>query len=368
MTNDFPPRAGGAQQYVWNLVRHLPAERVAVLAPNWPGWRKHDQAQAFSVERWPATSLWPTPDLRRRLRSMVREMDCDVVLFGHGFPLPLLGPGLAAHGVPYVALTHGVEFWLARTPGFRQALRRSLAGARHVTAVSEYTALIVRRAVPSHVALSVLHPAVDPERFSTQGDGAAVIRRHGLDGNRVILCVSRLVPRKGQDVLIAAMPLVRRLVPDAALVLVGAGPYRSRLEAMAQEAAPGSVVFTGEVAGEDLPEYYAAGEVFAMPCRSRLGGLEVEGFGIAFLEAAAAGKAAVAGRSGGTAEAVQDEVTGVLVEGKEPKAVALALTRLLLDSALSRRLGEAGLRRVQADFTWRARAAELVEILSAAAG
>jgi phosphatidyl-myo-inositol dimannoside synthase len=366
VTNDFPPRVGGVQQYVWNLTRSLPAEKVAVLAPNWPGWREHDRDQPFPVHRWPTGFLWPTSELAARVRSLTRQHKADVVLFGHGFPLPLLGSALD-HLTPYVVLTHGAEVWLARTPGLAAAMRSGLAGAREVTAVSRFTARTIRRLLPPGAPLSVLHPGVDEARFSPKLSGEAVRERWRLADRRVVLCVSRLVPRKGQDSLIRAMPMVRRLVPDAVLLLAGGGPYQGALHTLAVTQTPrGSVVLAGEVPDEDLPSHYAAGDVFAMPCRSRWGGLEVEGFGIVFLEAAAAGKPVVAGRSGGAHEAVADEETGLLVEGNEPKAVALAVARLLLDGPVAERMGAAGRARVETEFTWGHQAKKLAMILSSA--
>jgi phosphatidylinositol alpha-1,6-mannosyltransferase len=367
VTNDFPPRVGGVQQYVANLVGQLPADRVSVLAPNWPGWREHDAALPFPVHRWPGSSLWPTPELARRVRSLVREHDADVVLFGHGYPLPVLVPGLATEGIPSVVLTHGAEVWLARAPGVSATMRWALGRARAVTAVSRWTAGRLRSMVPDGVPLTLLHPAVDPNRFTGRSNGGAHTALGGLEGRPVVLCVSRLVPRKGQDVLIAGMGLVRELVPDAALLIVGDGPDRTRLEALAADAPKDSVVFAGQVGDEDLPSFYAGADLFAMPCRSRWGGLEVEGFGIVFLEAAAAGKAVVAGRSGGSDDAVEDQVTGLLVEGDEPKAVALAVARLLRDPGTLARMGSAGRERVERAFTWSHRARRLVEILRGAA-
>ncbi|TML02403.1 MAG: glycosyltransferase family 4 protein [Actinobacteria bacterium] len=365
VTNDFPPRVGGVQQYVWNLVANLPSRKVAVLAPNWPGWREHDERMPVPVHRWPTPFMWPTDALFRRVLALIEEHRAQVVLFGHGFPLPVMGPRLAAAGVPYVVLTHGAEVWLARTPAFGAAMRRAFAHARAVTAVSHYTARALRPLVPSNADFTVLHPAVDVDRFSSRADGAAVRAQHGLEDRRVVLCVSRLVPRKGQDVLIAGLPTLERLIPGVVLLIVGDGPYRGALE---RQAAPadGGVVFAGEVPDAELPAYYAAGDVFAMPCRSRWGGLEVEGFGIVYLEAGAAGRAAVAGRSGGSEEAVADEVTGLLVEGGEPKAVALALARLLRDGAELERMGASARARVEQDFTWTGRAQTLAAILRAA--
>jgi phosphatidylinositol alpha-1,6-mannosyltransferase len=368
VTNDFPPRIGGVQQYVWNLARNLPPDRVAVLAPRWEGWRDHDTAQPFPVHRWPATFLSPTPSLAGRAWSLAQEHGADVVLFGHGLPLPLIGPGLAARGLPYVVLTHGAELWLARSPVLAALLRRALAGARAVTAVSDYVARSLRRILPPGLPLSILNPGVDAERFAPSVDGSSVRERHGLGGGPVIVCVSRLVPRKGQDVLIRGMSLVRSYAPDARLLIVGDGPYRNQLDALAADAPPGSVVFAGQVDDADLPSHYAAADLFAMPCRSRWGGLEVEGFGIVFLEAASTGAAVVAGRSGGAAEAVADGESGLLVEGAEPKAVALAVARLLTDPDARARMGTAGRARVEAGFTWARQAERLAALLHAAAG
>jgi phosphatidylinositol alpha-1,6-mannosyltransferase len=368
VTNDFPPRVGGVQQYEWNVVRHLPPDRVMVLAPNWLGWKEHDAGQPFEIRRWPARFMWPTLDLERRVRSLAAAHRADVVLFGQGLPLSLLGPGLAERGIPYAVLTHGVELWMARSPGVRRLLSTALAGARAVTAVSGYTAQAIEPAMPPNVPLTLLPPAVDEQRFTPDADGLAIRDRHGLGERPVVLCVSRLVHRKGQDVLIGGMELLGSLVPAATLVIVGDGPYRPKLEEMARQAPPGSVVFTGEVPDEDLPAHYSASDVFAMPCRSRWGGLEVEGFGIVFLEAAAAGKPSVAGRSGGAAEAVVDGETGLLVEGAEPKAVALAVSRLLADRDRAAAMGSAGRARVERDFTWTKRAAELGAILARAVG
>ena len=366
VTNDFPPRVGGVQQYEWDLVRHLPPDRVSVLAPAWPGWREHDAEAGFEIERWPARFMWPLADLERRVRSLARRRRAEVVLFGQGLPLPLIGPALAADGLPYVAMTHGYELWMARLLGTSAALRRALASASAVTAISEHTARAIRPVVPRSVPFHILPPAVDTDRFSPLVDGSAVRERLGLGESKVILCVSRLVPRKGQDVLIRGMEIVHRLVPEAVLVIVGDGPYAPTLRRLAADAPPGSVVFAGPVAEDELPTHYAACDVFAMPCRSRWGGLEVEGFGIVYLEAAASGKPSVVGWSGGAPEAVADGITGWLVEGREAKAVALAIGRVLLDSDGSAAMGTAARARVQERVTWPARAAEMAGILRTA--
>jgi phosphatidyl-myo-inositol dimannoside synthase len=366
VTNDFPPRVGGVQQYVERLVAGLPADRVAVLAPVWPGWRDHDEAQPYAIERWPEQFLWPTRHLERRVVALASDHRADVVLFGHGFPLPWIAPGLAARGIPSVALTHGAEVWIARTPGLAAAQRRGLRACRAVTSVSAHTGDLMRAALGEPPPLTVLYPGVDGARFAPTVEGRPVRERFGLDGRPLVVCVSRLVPRKGQDVLIEAMRSVRARVPDAALLLVGDGPERDALTRAAATEPSGAVTLAGEATAEDLPAFYAAADVFAMPCRSRFAGFEIEGLGIVFLEAAASGKPVVAGRSGGAEEAVVDEQTGLLVEGAEPKAVALAMARLLQDGDLARRMGAAGRARVEAEFTWQRSAECLAGILARA--
>jgi len=368
VTNDFPPRMGGVQQYVFNLAANLPSDRVAVFAPNWPGARVHDAGLPFAVHRWPSNRLLPTGEAERRAASLAREHAADIVLFGHGFPLPLMGPRLVKRGIPYAVLTHGAEVWQACVPGWTGAMRRALRCARAVTAISRYTAGAIRASLGLSEPLTLLPPAVDERRFEPSVDGSAMRGAFGADGRRLIVSVSRLVPRKGHDVLIRAMPDVTRILPDAMLAIAGDGPYRGELERLAATLPPGTVHLAGAVPDEDLPAVYAAGDVFAMPCRSMYGGLEVEGFGIVYLEAAAAAKAVVAGRSGGAAEAVVDGETAVVAEPREPKAVALAIVSLLDDKQRSTLYGLAGRRRVEGAFTWGQRAAELANVLAEAAG
>jgi phosphatidylinositol alpha-1,6-mannosyltransferase len=217
---------------------------------------------------------------------------------------------------------------------------------------SEFVARTVRAVVSREIPVSVLYPGADAERFRPDLSGEVVRGRHGLTDRPVIACVSRLVPRKGQDVLIRAMPAIRRRVPDAALLIVGGGEYRDRLDELAAGAPPHSVYFTGEVSEQELPLHYAAGDVFAMPCRNRWGGLEVEGWGNVFLEAAACGKPSVAGDSGGAAEAVVDGETGLVVDGRHVGQVAEAVAGLLDDPQRAARMGKAGRARVERVHTW----------------
>jgi phosphatidylinositol alpha-1,6-mannosyltransferase len=367
VTNDYPPRVGGIQRTLEALVRQLPTERVAVLCPAWPGSERFDADAGYRVFRQPERFLWPTPDAGRRVRAAIAEWDAQVVLFGATYPLAALGPAVARRGTPFLSAAHGFEYWLSIAPGAHALMRRSTAKATRVPVMcSEFIARVVRTAVPDRVPVSVLYPGADTDVFHPGLPFEDVRARHGIGDRPVVVCVSRLVPRKGQDALIRAMPAIRRRVPDAALLLVGDGPYRARLEAMAAEE-PGSVVLAGEVLEADLPRYYRAGDVFAMPCRTRRGGLEVEGWGNVFIEAAACGRPVVVGDSGGARESLLDGATGVLVDGREIGAVADAVAGLLADPARAQAMGAAGRARVERHFTWPRAAAQLVGWLREAA-
>jgi len=203
------------------------------------------------------------------------------------------------------------------------------------------------------------------DAYSPQVDGAAVRERHGLAGRRVVVCVSRLVPRKGQDVLIRALPKIKRQVPDAALLIVSDGPHRAALERLAREqGVTRDVVFTGAVAWDELPAHYAAGDVFAMPCRTRRRGLDVEGLGIVYLEASATGLPVLAGDSGGAPNAVREGETGFVVAGRDVDAVADRLVTLLRDRELAARMGAAGRAWVESEWRWEKQAARLHTLLA----
>jgi phosphatidyl-myo-inositol dimannoside synthase len=357
VTNDFPPKVGGIQRTLESLWRQLPPDRVAVLAPSWDGVGTFDRDAPFPIQRDPSRFIWPTPAFGAGLRRAIERTGFDVVLFGDAFPLALLGPKLADLGVPYVVAAHGFDYWLSTVPVAHGVMGRMTSRASRVTACSEFIARRVRTAVPRHVPVSVLTTGADVERFRPDLPTADLRDRHAIGDRPLIVCVSRLVPRKGQDVLIRSMRAVQRRVPEAALLIVGAGPHLATLRRLAERAPNRSVFFAGEASEEDLPRYYAVGDVFAMPCRTRLGGLEVEGWGNVFLEAAACGRPVVVGDSGGARETLVHGETGLLVDGTAVDEVADALATLLEDPAYARRLGKAGRARVEREYTW-PRAAE----------
>jgi phosphatidyl-myo-inositol dimannoside synthase len=353
VTNDYPPRVGGIQRTLEALVRRLPPDRVAVLCPNAEGGDVFDRAAPYPVYRQPERFLWPLPEVRRRLHQAVRSFGADVVLFGAVYPLALLGPSLAETGTPYLAAAHGFEYWLSIAPGTHALVRRATARAARVPVMcSAFIARVVRTAVPDTVPVSVMYPGADLEAFRPDLPYGDLTDLHGVSDRPLIVCVSRLVARKGQDVLIRAMPRIRRDVPDASLLIVGDGPDRDRLVRLAADAPNRSVVFAGQVSEGDLPRYYRAGDVFAMPCRSRLGGLEVEGWGNVFLEAAACARPVVVGDSGGARESLAPGETGLLVNGSDVAEVAGAVGSLLADPGRADAMGRAGRERVVRAFGW----------------
>jgi phosphatidylinositol alpha-1,6-mannosyltransferase len=369
VTNDYPPRVGGIQRTLEALVKRFPPDRVAVVCPSFEGDADFDARAPYRVLRQPGSFLWPTSAVGRQVAAAARSFEADVVLFGATYPLGLLGPGLAGAGTPYVSAAHGFEYWLSIAPGAHALMRRATARASRVAVMcSAFIARVVRTAVPSGVQVSVMYPGADIETFRLDLPFEDLKARHGVAGRPLVVCVSRLVARKGQDVLVRAMPEIIRRVPEAALLIVGDGPDRERLEAMAARAPRGSVSFSGQVSEEDLPRYYRAGDVFAMPCRTRRGGLEVEGWGNVFIEAAACGRPVVVGDSGGAREALIPGETGLLVDGSNVGAVADAVACLLEDPSRAEAMGVAGRERVERAFTWERAAVQLAGWLEVAAG
>ncbi|HTL22694.1 MAG TPA: glycosyltransferase family 4 protein [Mycobacteriales bacterium] len=366
VTNDFPPRPGGIQAYVHGLAVRQPADEIVVFASSWRGARQFDAEQPFPVVRADTKVLLPTPGAIRQARGIAVSEGCDRVWFGASAPLGLMARRLGL--LRAVASTHGHEVGWAMAPATRQALRRIGTQVDLVTYLGEYTRA---RLAPAFgpVEMAQLPSGVDTDLFRPGAGGADVRARHGLTDRPVVVCVSRLVPRKGQDVLIRALPLVRKEIPDAALLVVGGGPAMPRLRSLvASSGLDQHVVLTGSVPWEELPAHYDAGDVFAMPCRDRLRGLEVEGLGIVFLEASATGLPVVAGRSGGSPDAVLDGVTGHVVDGTSVEEVAARLVGLLADPAAARAMGAAGRAWVEKDWRWDVLAARLRGFLAGADG
>ncbi|MYW15562.1 glycosyltransferase [Streptomyces sp. SID2955] len=374
VTNDFPPRPGGIQAFLHNMALRLDPGRLVVYASTWKHGREgaeataaFDAEQPFTVVRDRTTMLLPTPQATRRATGLLREHGCTSVWFGAAAPLGLMAPALRRAGAErLVATTHGHEAGWAQLPAARQLLRRIGDSTDTLTYLGEYTRSRIADALSPEAAgrMAQLPPGVDEKTFHPASGGDEVRARLGLTERPVVVCVSRLVPRKGQDTLIRAMPRILAAEPDTVLLIVGGGPYERDLRRLAHESGlAGSVRFTGAVPWSELPAYYGAGDVFAMPCRTRRGGLDVEGLGIVYLEASATGLPVVAGDSGGAPDAVLDGETGWVVRGGEPAEAAERITVLLQDAELRRRMGERGRRWVEEKWRWDLLAEKLKALL-----
>ena len=352
VTNDFPPKVGGIQNYLWELWRRLPPESTTVLTTPYRGAKTFDAQQPIRIERDSSKVLLPTRALARRIDRLAAEIDADLVLLDPAVPLGMVGPWLER---PYGVVVHGAEVTVpGRLPIAGSVLRRVLRGAEVVIAAGGYPAAEARRCAGTDLPTIIIPPGVDTNRFVPAGESERSEIRHrlGFDPHApLIVGMSRLVPRKGFDVLIDASAELAHRWPTLQVAIAGSGRDRARLERRAKHrGAP--VRFLGRVDDADLIPLLGSADVFAMLCRNRWAGLEQEGFGIVFLEAAACGVPVVAGRSGGSAEAVVDGQTGFVVEQpRDIASVVKALELLLEDAALARQLGDAGRKRADVEFT-----------------
>lgn len=366
VTNDFPPKIGGIQSLLWEWWRRLPPERCAVLTTPYEGTEEWDAAQAFEIHRVREPWLLPHPVTVRRINRLAERFGADVVVLDPALPLGAVGPFL---DLPYDLVLHGAEVTFpGRIPGSKQLLGRVLRGARHIIAAGGYPAAEAEHAAGCALPITIVPPGVDVERFQPMSEAERMLTRErfGLPtGSPVVLGLSRLVPRKGFDTVIRATAGLAGRFEGLTLAVAGGGRDRERLERLAAEVgAP--VRFLGRVPHDDLPALYACADVFAMICRNRWGGLEQEGFGIVFVESAAAGVPQVAGRSGGAHEAVEDGETGIVID--PPNDVAqteAAIARLLADPELRARMGAAARERAVREFSYEVLARRLGESLGA---
>ncbi|NGP07686.1 glycosyltransferase family 4 protein [Rhodococcus sp. 14C212] len=369
VTNDFPPRPGGIQSYLQAFASQLPPDELVVYAPRWRGDShvKFDARQPFEVVRHPTTLMLPTPAVARRATRLMAGRACENVWFGAAAPLALLAPVLRRAGARRIlASTHGHEVGWSMVPAGRQALRRIGDHTDAVTYVSRYTRGRFASAFGPGAGLEHLPSGVDTEVFRPDPAARAELRaRYGLGDRPTVLCLSRLVPRKGQDMLIRALPEIRRRVDGAVLVIVGGGPYHDHLRALVRAVGvEDHVVITGGVPAAELAAHHTVADVFAMPCRTRGAGLDVEGLGIVYLEASATGVPVVAGRSGGAPETVREGETGIVVDGTSVAAVAGAVADILTDRDRAAAMGAAGRAWVGTEWRWDVLGAKLRRLLA----
>jgi phosphatidylinositol alpha-1,6-mannosyltransferase len=348
VSNDFLPRVGGIEQYTTNIATRL--DGVAAVVPPHPDASRFDAGLPFNVHRSLRRTRVPGGGAFHAIQQAARHESANVLLLTSPWPHTSVAPRL---GLPWAACTHGAEFVLpSRLPALATLFRRALSRADCLFTVSRYTGTCLRHLVgDAGPPIRYLRTGVPLDTFHPQVSGTVVRERHGIGDRPLVVCIGRLVARKGQDVLIRALPSIQRRVPEACILVVGEGPYGPTLRRLAR-GLEGTVMFAGAVPWSDLPLYHAAADVFACPNRSRHFGLEQEGFGVVFLEAQASGRPVVAGRSGGAPEALVEGETGVVVDGTSVREVGAAVGDLLAQPELARGMGSAGRSFVERDFDW----------------
>ena len=360
ITNDFGPRAGGIETFIIGLIERMPKNSVIVYTSSQKDSEPFDRAwsENYGVEviRDKSTILLPSFRVGRAVRRIARERQITRAFFGAAAPLALLAQGLRRAGVTrIVSLTHGHEVWWAKLWPFSFAIHRIGAGTDHLTYLGNYTKSEISRALSQSAqdAMVKIAPGIDTNHFAPQSNSAALRNELGLTHKKVIVSVGRLVHRKGQDTLIEALPEILMHIPDAHLLFIGEGPYKDYLVKRAAELQLShAVTFIGRIQYADLPRYICVGDIFAMPSRSRLAGLEVEGLGIVYLEASACGLAVIGGKSGGAPDAVLEAETGFSVDGTSPHEVAEAAVTLLQDPVLASGMGSRGRQWIIDEWQW----------------
>ena len=378
VTNDFGPRSGGIETFIHGLLAQASKNQQRKFVVLTSRQTPQDQVINFDQQMWEenrirvirdtAKVLLPTRRLAKVATDLFRAHDCENVIFGASAPLGLLAKSLRKAGAKHiVALTHGHEVWWARMPLFSAALRRIGAQADQMTYLGEFTRGAVANALlrEDHSKLVHLPPGVDLTRFTPGAKSVQLQKKWGIEDAPVIVSIGRLVARKGSDQLIKAMPEVLKQFPKSKLLLAGTGNYQRRLEKLVRNLkVQDSVVFTGRVEHDLLPDYFRLGDIFAAPCRSRYGGLEVEGLGIVYLEASACGVPVIAGKSGGAPDAVLDGKTGLLVNGRNHREVGSAVIKLLSDQALRQKMGADGRVWMEQLWSWEGIGARFEEIIT----
>jgi phosphatidyl-myo-inositol dimannoside synthase len=359
VTNDFGPRAGGIETFVIGLIERRPFGQTIVYTSAQSGSEEYDKTwkadYGVTVIRDRATILLPTPRVARNLSRIIKQSHIQVAAFGAAAPLGLLSASMKRAGIrKTVALTHGHEVWWAKVFPFTLAMRRIGSSIDSLTYLGEFTQRAISRSLSKAAAQQMVKiaPGIDVDHFCPQ-DSTALRKELKLENKRVIVSVGRLVHRKGQDHLIQALPQILKSVPDAHILMVGQGPYLPHLKKLvARHNLNDHVSFIGRIQYAQLPQYICAGDIFAMPSRSRFFGLEVEGLGIVYLEASACGLPVIAGSSGGAPDAVLDGVTGFVVDGENDGAIAAAAIRLLNDVDGAKAMGTAGREWIIENWRW----------------
>ena len=372
ITNDFGPRAGGIETFVIGLIERLPKNSVVLYTSSQPDSAAFDRAwmenYGVLVIRDKSKVLLPTPRVASAVRKLLQRESISTVFFGAAAPLGLLSHGLRRAGAKrIVALTHGHEVWWAKVWPFSWAMRRIGSGVDNLTYLGDFTRSQISRALTdsSANAMVKIAPGIDTDHFAPRADAQTLRAELGLSEKKVIVSVGRLVHRKGLDTLVESMPQILSQVPDAHLLFIGEGPYKDYLVKRAAELkVSDAITFIGRIQYAELPRYICVGDIFAMPSRSRLAGLEVEGLGIVYLEASACGLAVVGGKSGGAPDAVLEGETGFAVDGTSAQAVAEAVITLLKNPVRASQMGARGRQWIIDEWRWEIWSKKFAQLLT----
>lgn len=367
ITNDYPPRTGGIQNFVYELLKGLDPEKVVVYCSNWRRAKEFDLLQNYKIIRTPSKVLLPTRKQTQEVIKIAKRFECDRVLFGASTPLGLMAPALRSAGIEKIgALTHGHEAGWAGIPILRQIVKKAFQDLDFITYISQYTKNKLMSLVPSDTKFVKLTPGVDINFFNLRyrDNREVLLKQLNLKGKKNVFCVSRLMPRKGQDRLIEVWPDLIKKHPTAHLLLSGGGPYKRKLlKKVKAKNLQNHVTFLGTLKHQELARYFSISDVFAMPNRTRNFGLDVEGLGMVFLEAAASGIPTIGGNAGGVPDAIVDESTGFLVNPNSKKELLARLDLLLKNPSLARSMGDAGRDWVVKNWQWAERREILKQLL-----
>jgi phosphatidylinositol alpha-1,6-mannosyltransferase len=358
VTNDLGPRAGGIESFILGLLERVEINSVVILTSRQKNSDSFDQDLSSKygaiVIRDRSKILLPTPRVIRKAKKILNQYNSTTIWFGAAAPLAIMAGSLRKSGAKnIVALTHGHEVWWAKLPIFRSAISKIAGDVDVLTYLVDFTKNAMLPAVADKSKLINIAPGIDIDHFSPSGIDQNLIEKYRLQDRRVIVSVGRLVHRKGQDKLIEAMPEILKRFPNAVLLLVGQGPIKSMLEKLIRHyGLENNVIFTGRIQFNDLPKHIQLGEIFAMPCRDRFFGLEVEGLGIVYLEASACGIPVIVGKSGGAPDAVINNKTGLIVDGRNTSEIAEAVCKLLSDKELARKMGDEGRKWIVENWRW----------------
>ena len=369
ITNDLGPHLGGIETFLLGLLGELKGEEIIIYTSKQSGSEDFDRVLAkkmgVKILRDRAKVLLPTPRVVRNISKVIKEFNCEIAWFGAAAPLALMAQKLKKYGIKRtVAITHGHEVWWAKLPFFRRAMRSIGNGCDVVTYLGSYTRDAIEGVLGEHPELVQIAPGIALDVFTPGPKPADLVERYRIKNVPTILCVGRLVKRKGQDKLIKALPKIKDEFPNVKLLLVGEGPLRKKLSKLVKKLQlEDNVIFTGRVSYEELPKYFRVGDIFAMPARTRNFGLEVEGLGIVYLEASATGLPVIVGSSGGAPDALIQGETGYVVDGRNSAEIARQISYLIRDPESAKRLGAKGRDWIERNWSWQLWGEKFSEVL-----